>query len=224
MIIMIAAEKGGVGKTMIATNLAVACLQAGQSTLLIDTDPQGTALHWQRRRQDNNILPHLPVTNMSGRIGMDVIAMSEKFDVVIVDAGGRDSLEIRQCAAVCDLWIVPTSADQSDMESLVSALHICTGIERETGSPPNMRILINKAATLPTIKDADEASALLAADEDYRKYMPLLKLRLHSRVDYARAQRPGQSVIEYAPDGKAADEIRWLYDDIFSVQIEGTAP
>ena len=41
MIVLIGCEKGGTGKTTIATNLAALRALAGRDVLLVDTDPQG---------------------------------------------------------------------------------------------------------------------------------------------------------------------------------------
>lgn len=49
MIITIANRKGGVGKTTLATNLAVALSKKG-SIVLVDADDQQSALKWSKRR------------------------------------------------------------------------------------------------------------------------------------------------------------------------------
>ena len=46
MIVLIGGEKGGTGKTTIATNLAALRAMAGRDVLLVDTDPQGSASYW----------------------------------------------------------------------------------------------------------------------------------------------------------------------------------
>lgn len=46
MIISFLNQKGGVGKTTIAANVASAYAAEGRKTLLIDADPQQTAAQW----------------------------------------------------------------------------------------------------------------------------------------------------------------------------------
>ncbi|MFC4161965.1 AAA family ATPase [Chitinimonas lacunae] len=214
-IIMVGSEKGGIGKTTIATNIAVASRLSGASVILVDIDPQGSSLGFRRLRNENNVSPALPVVNVTGRIGRDLISFSETYEHVFVDAGGRDSIEIRDAALVADLWIVPAVASAYDAMAMDTMLNICIQSERETGTKPNARTLINRIETLPTVKDSEELAAMLAADEDYAKYLPLMRSRMHRRLDYERSPRTGLSVIEYAPDGKAAAEICALYEEIF---------
>ena len=44
-------RKGGTGKTTLALHLSVAAVQAGLTTLLVDLDPQASAVSWSDRRE-----------------------------------------------------------------------------------------------------------------------------------------------------------------------------
>ncbi|PHV10102.1 AAA family ATPase [Chitinimonas sp. BJB300] len=219
MIILVATEKGGVGKSTISTNLAVALRLAGKDIILVDIDPQGSATRWQRLRQEHEQEPRIPVVAMTGRIGADLLALDEKYEFVLVDAGGRDSIEIRDAALVADLWVIPAVASAFDSLAMDTALTICMGVERQTGNPPRAYTLINKVPTLPTIQDANELDTMLREDEDYAHYMPPLNSRLSERLDFQRSPRKGAGVLEYAPTGKAADEMRALCAELFEDMV-----
>lgn len=210
MILLVAAEKGGVGKSTVAINLAVAMISQGLDVCLVDTDPQGSATSWSRARQDQGHEPYITTVNMSGRIGRDLIGLSKKYSALIIDAGGRDSLEIREAAAICDLWLLPTLPGQLDTWSLDSALNLCKMIERQSGTKPETAVLINRVNVLPNIQDSNELADALGQDEEMRHYLPLCPVRLCDRLDYSRAPRSGQGVTEYAPNSKAAEEVQKL--------------
>ena len=50
LVLAILAQKGGVGKSMLARSLAVQGLMDGMKTAILDADPQGTVVSWSRRR------------------------------------------------------------------------------------------------------------------------------------------------------------------------------
>ena len=102
MIVLIANEKGGVGKTTISVNLAAMCRLAGHDVLLVDTDRQESAGTWAAMRHENEFHPTITCVSKTGKVGRDLVELGQKYGMVIVDAGGRDSLEMRQALAVCD--------------------------------------------------------------------------------------------------------------------------
>src|SRR3954470_19205073 len=65
-IISVVCQKGGAGKTTIATNLAVLAERAGYPTVLFDLDPQATAAKWGDKR--DGTAPDV-VAAQAGRLG-----------------------------------------------------------------------------------------------------------------------------------------------------------
>ena len=51
LIITVAQQKGGTGKTTVAAHLAVALLQRGKSVAILDVDPQGSLGEWFEARE-----------------------------------------------------------------------------------------------------------------------------------------------------------------------------
>ena len=118
MILLIGGEKGGTGKSTIATNMAVKLAHQQQEVVIIDCDPQGTATKWLARR--NKLFPALPKVfsiQKTGDIYDTSIDMSQRYKYVIIDAGGRDSEELRTAMVACNKMYIPLKASQPDIET-----------------------------------------------------------------------------------------------------------
>ncbi|MBL4748173.1 MAG: AAA family ATPase [Magnetovibrio sp.] len=108
-IITIGGEKGGVGKSTVATNVSVVLAQAGKDVLLINTDAQDTIGSWAAIRAEDHANKHVVHTaSLHGKtVSKEILDFSERYDVVVVDAAGNDSVEQRQAMAVSDALIIP---------------------------------------------------------------------------------------------------------------------
>jgi chromosome partitioning protein len=115
-IIAVVNQKGGTGKTIVATNLAT--LFAGQQgeVLLVDADPQQSALKWQRDRP-----AHLPQVSVIGlpapNLHREILRLQTKYGVILIDGGGRVTATARATVAVADFLLVPTLASLPDARS-----------------------------------------------------------------------------------------------------------
>ena len=85
MIISVLNIKGGVGKTTVATNLAVGIAKTGKSVLLIDTDTQGSAVAWRGEREQSDANVTVISLCSAAALRKQIIGFREGFDCIIID-------------------------------------------------------------------------------------------------------------------------------------------
>lgn len=114
--ILISSSKGGCGKTLVATNLAAFYALADKRTVLIDTDPQESALHWCTRRAE---LPTAAVLGLSARLGPKLLNKVPKdAERVVIDTpAGTSAAEIASVAGDLDALVVPIVPSVIDLDA-----------------------------------------------------------------------------------------------------------
>lgn len=217
MILVVGHEKGGTGKTTLAVNLATMCALAGHDTLLVDTDQQESASTWSATRDESGRNPSITCTSKRGKVGFDIAKLRDKFAHIIVDAGGRDSIELRQSIAVCDRLIIPVRASQFDTWSMDAMVVLLESIEKHSGFRPNASVVLNATSTNRQVKEADETRDYLM-DDDYSEHFDILTTAISDRIAFRRAARDGMGVVEMIGnnmDPKASGEMQRLYKEVF---------
>lgn len=228
-VVVVGNEKGGVGKTTTAANLAVACALAGHDVAIVDCDGQRSISGWLDDRKEAGVEPYIPGFQLKGRCGKEIVAMKQKYQTLIVDVAGHDSVELREAIIVANIWLVPTSVDRYDTDALPTAMQIVRMTELGTGIKPNARLLINKCSTSIFEQDANKLIQAIGteAGADIMDTMPPLTSRLSNRKAYPRSSEFGMGVIEHAQrdgatnsDRAAAQEIIALYEEVFGVPFQ----
>ena len=211
-IVVIGGEKGGTGKTTIATNLAAKRSLNGVDTLFVDTDPQASGSSWSYMRDANKIKPRIACIQKFGEgITEELLDLSSRYESIIVDAGGRDSIELRASMVVADLLVVPVQASQFDLWTLSTMEKLYKQV-RVINRKLKVIILISRAPTNPSKKDIDDAKNLVNDFKDFS----LANTIISDRTVYRRAAADGLGVIEYEPKNeKAIHEIESLYNEIY---------
>ena len=214
MIILVGGEKGGTGKTTIATNLAAMRSAQGRDVLLIDTDPQGSASFWAAVRGEAGITPRVACVQKFGKgLASEIKDLAGRYDDVIIDSGGRESAELRASLVTCDIAVLPLQASQIDLWTIESLSEL---VDTARGFNPGLKALalVSRAPTAHTSNDAQEAANLIA---EYPA-LTLAASLIRDRVAFRRAAGAGQGAGEYAGAGdKASKEMQKLFAEVFGV-------
>lgn len=221
MILVIGHEKGGVGKSIAATNLAVMRAQQGRDVLLVDADPQKSASEFAKVREEEGHQPEISTVAITGRtLAKELARLRPRYDDIVVDCGGRDTATFRSALVAADVLLSPVLPGQFDIWASEEMVGI---IEAALATNPKLRpmMFLNKCDTNIFIKDSHEAADLLG---DLKKDLPELQLlpgRLCYRVAFRRAVAEGMAVTEMpSKDPKAVAEIRAIYEEAFHAPKE----
>lgn len=211
MIYLLGAEKGGVGKSTIAVHIAATLASAGRDVLLLDTDTSGDASGWSNQRREQGSLPPVHSARDFGQVAAGIRDFARRYQDVVVDAGGRDSVELRSAMTAADVLIMPTCPSQFD---LWQVSRVATLVEQARGFNPSLRAVavINRASTNWTSSESREAAELITEFPQLR----LASTVLHDRKAYRSAVALGRAVFELEQAGalKAADEIAELMTEL----------
>jgi chromosome partitioning protein len=211
MILLIAAEKGGVGKSTLATNLAVHLAHQGVDIVLLDTDGQATAARFVERRDEVGITPAVPCVQRTGEIASTLRDLARRYQVVVVDAGGRDSREMRSAMAVATLLLVPTKASQADLETF-SKVNDLIGLARGLNPELKAVAVLSIAPSNPVIREVEDAQNLLAQFDQ----LELADTIIRDRKVYRDALLAGKGVTEL-DNSQARAEIQLLAQEFFDL-------
>ncbi len=213
MILLIGGEKGGTGKTTIATNLAAMRARAGRDVLLVDTDIQGSASFWVQTRDEASIEPRVANVQKFGKnLANELSDLAKRYQDIIIDAGGRDSAELRASLVRADLAVIPVQASQFDLWTL-DRMDEMVKLAKSYNQALQVKILISRASTNPGVTEANNAAELVEEFETFA----LADTIIRDRIAFRRAAAEGKGVTEmYDPETeKAAWEINKLYKEIY---------
>lgn len=210
-ILLVGGEKGGTGKTTIATNLASLLATKGNDVLMIDTDRQGSSSDWCYWRSQTD-LPAIECIQLFGKhVKSETPKKANRYDKIIIDAGGRDSEELRYGMLVSDMMLTPVRASQYDISTLDNLSEVIEQLEAVGKSLPVMAV-INSLKGNPNMPEFTEALEAIQAFDKIKAY----PFAVRDRVSFARTGSEGRGVHEMSsPDAKAIAEIETIYDHIY---------
>lgn len=212
VIVTFGSEKGGVGKSTLAVNMAVLRARAGASVLLVDADRQQSATFWAGLRQEAGHLPSIAVMQLTGDIRQQAVKLSKQYDAILLDVPGRDAVEMRAAIMVSDVLVIPTRASQFDAWALETMQDLITA-PTMTNSKLRPLVVVNAVSTNPLVKEAAELEALLGG----LSHLGMTHAIIRDRIAWRRAAGEGLAVVELKPqDAKATAEAEALYLEVFA--------
>ena len=198
--IALVTQKGGAGKSTLATSLAVVATEAGERVCLIDMDPQATLTAWSKTRGEADI----PVIAVSpGKLPAALAALAAKgVTLTILDTPGAEGAAASAAMAAAQLNVIPCRPTAFDLWASANT--------RKTLKDLRADYVFALNQCPPAQQNARVAEGVAALEAMGGLLSPLVL----ARVDYQEAARRGWGVSEYNPGGAAADEMRALWGSL----------
>ena len=202
-------QKGGSGKSAIASSLAVAAQEMKEKVCVVDMDPQGSLTSWLKTRGSDEI-----EVLASGAARLPAVLSQLEANgctLAIIDTPGAEGLASSAAMAVADLNIIPARPTMFDLRASAKtrAALIAVG-----GAFVFLLNQCPRARQTARVQDGVEA---------LQEMGDLISPLILARVDYQDAARRGLGVTELNPDGAAAEEMRALWISVRS-RLARTGP
>ena len=197
-------QKGGVGKTTLAVHVADALARREHRVLLVDADPQGSALDWAATRVGKPLFPVAGLPRAS--IHKELPSLAHGYDFIVIDGPPRVYDVARSSIMASDLILIPVQPSPYDVWA---AKEIVDLVKEAAIFKPGL-----KSAFVINRKIVNTALGRDVADALAEYPVPVLKATICQRVALAESAAQGLTVFETAPESSAAREITALVDEI----------
>ena len=204
-------QKGGSGKTTLAVHTAVAAQESGELVVIIDTDIQKSATTWGDARSNQS--PVVATASVSSLDRVFKAAREEKMSLAIVDTAPHTAPDAAKIAQAVDFVVIPCRPTAFDLAAVGSAVQIVRAAK--------VRGAFVLSACPYRSPEIRETRSVL---DGYG--LPVASVEIVDRRAFARAVATGRAVTEFESEGKAASEIRslwnWLRSELNEQQKDRT--
>jgi chromosome partitioning protein len=205
-VISVLNQKGGAGKTTIATHLATSLRLAGHTVLLVDSDPQGSARDWAAVREDHP----LSVVGMDRpTIERDLKSIAP-VDFVIIDGAPQAADLAVSAIKASDFALIPVQPSPYDIWATSDLVDLVKQRIEITDGKLQAAFVVSRAITGTNI--GKEITGILEGYE-----LPVLESRIHQRVSYPGTAAGGSTILEDYPGSEGAKEVIQLMNEILRI-------
>ncbi len=198
-ILSLVSQKGGVGKTTIAMNLAVLAEQRGYATVVFDLDPQASITKWKDKRGPET--PPDVVPAQQGRL-KTLLASAQKqgAQLVIIDTAGSADSAALAAAEVADLILVPARPNGLDLDAVETTVRVAMQHAKRP-----FYVVLTQTPSQAAI--AEEAAEVIEGAG-----VAVCPIRIGSRLDFRHPTPDGKAAVEWRPRSVASREVVHLWD------------
>lgn len=207
MIIGVLNQKGGVGKTTLSVNLAANLARNGFRVLLIDADPQGSALDWAAARQGEPLMSVVGLPRPS--IHKEIAQLSQGYDHVVIDGPPRVTDLARSAIMASDVVLIPVQPSPYDIWAADEVIKLIEEARIYKDTLKVAFVVNRKIANTAIGRDVGEALAAYP--------VPTLAASVTQRVVFAEAAARGLSVHEVDASGSAAAELEAVVAELMEL-------
>ncbi|PAF52949.1 chromosome partitioning protein ParA [Helicobacter sp. 13S00482-2] len=211
MIITIANQKGGSGKSTLCLNLATKLLLENQDVVVLDTDVQRSIETFVNIRVDKNI-KCFSLFNRTGNITDTIKQMIPKYQNIIIDTKGEDSLESRKAMLISDLVIIPSTPSQLDV-AVLNEMFKRVGEIESINENLKACVVMNRIPPVKYLREKEAMREFILENKESFD-IELLETIISERISLKRCVSDGFSIFEYN-DEKAKKEFCKFYQEIY---------
>jgi len=204
MIISVLNQKGGVGKTTLAVHIATAFARRGNRVLLVDADPQGSALDWSASRIGTPLFPVIGLPKASLHREIPILAVD--YQMVIIDGPPRVYEVARSAILASDVVLIPVQPSPYDVWAAKEIVDLLAEAVSFNENLKSAFVINRKIVNTAIGRDVAEALA------EYR--LPVLTAQVCQRVSFAESATQGQTVLETDVNSLASQEIEALVAEV----------
>jgi chromosome partitioning protein len=176
----------------------------GGRVLLIDADPQGSALDWAAAREEPPLFAVVGLPRST--VHKEIAVIGEGYDHIVIDGPPRVTDLARSAIMASDLVLIPVQPSPYDIWAADEVVKLIAEARVYKENIKSVFVVNRKIANTAIGRDVGEALAAYP--------VPVLKASVTQRVVFAEAVAQGKSIFEIDQEGLAAKEVQAVLDEL----------